>query len=166
MDVPPYILRPGTHHDEPYVAITWKMLIWHSDNYRWLAKHPYFYEMNERTIEIFKSKTTKVTIAGLASDPDYILGFVVYDPVAIHMISVRKGFWRMGIGTALFNSTKQNDGRIVRATHWTKVCEKLKSKNVVDLLYCPSLLNRPRHPSTLPGYEETGPQTWKSMSYD
>lgn len=129
------------------------MGVWMSPNYCWLPHRRTMIEMDERLKDLIdgreaigerpKQDPAAVIIASLKADDDCLLGYLAYDPVAIHWGFVKPQFRKLGVMTQLLNASGQNDGRTLRITHWSKLCEKLAVKR--KLIYTPSLLHRPKH---------------------
>jgi GNAT superfamily N-acetyltransferase len=106
----------------PFVASCWKQSYWRGSPWgQWLTWQV-FKNGHGRVVEELLSRS-QVNIAlvndGLEDDREY-MGFVVWEPMALHFVYVKPDFRRMGIGQALVHSTSlPQDLADVRITHAT-----------------------------------------------
>lgn len=124
----PITYREGKASDYAHIVITWTQSALASNFAAGIKKNTFIdhhKKIVQRTVE-----TQKILIACDPTDPDLIIGYVVYSasearPV-IHYVHVKVRFRGFGIGTELLNRVSPSS---FTATHKTWPARKLRRKD-------------------------------------
>lgn len=115
------LIRPAEATDRAFLIATWL------NNYRResyfaarICDAVFFSRHHEIVDELLRRST--VSVACDPQDKDCILGYMVWEPDALHWIYVKKSFRKLGIARELFRHSKlPEDLDGVQVTHATKM---------------------------------------------
>lgn len=116
------VIRDAQGTDLPFIYSTWlKNLYYGSHWFREIDKDRYFDKYKRVVTSLITHSTVK--IACLSSEPEVIIGYVVYRGDTLHWVYVKKAWRQMGIAKEL---VPVNDIRWV--SHLTKIGKQLRRK--------------------------------------
>lgn len=128
-----YLIREETPDDNAFILSSWKQS--YRATYPDLHSGPFFSSLEQQLRKI--RKRSKILVACDPERPEFIVGYVVYEPEAVHYIYVKEIRRENGVARELLKACGQNKHPIV-CTYWTRACERYAAKKPGALLYSPS----------------------------
>lgn len=139
--------------DHKFVCGTWKYSMYDDANYNWVPEAVFYTEVDRRCNGILRN--SKVRIATIQSDPDFIVGWACHYGLKLHYAFVRKEYRKLGVFKRLaqdaFGPEKEID-----CTHWTGYMNNYRNSKV-SYVYRPALLHK------TPGFGSSKRYHWERM---
>lgn len=113
------VVRAANANDVPFILSTWlRGLRYGNDWFALIDKDAYFTKYAVVVDNLLRN--SYVSVACLASDPEVIVGYIVYDVGVLHWVYVKKAWRRLGLAKQLVPYNP-----IERITHLTKLGQRL-----------------------------------------
>lgn len=118
------VIRTADIGDAPLVMATWLNGNRYGNSYfEDIVAHDYFRVYGKHIKKILTMPETRIDIACLESDPNMIIGYIVYTNESIHWMFTKKDYRKQGIAKMLYGQKK-----IAIATSKTKIGQSLIKK--------------------------------------
>ncbi len=113
-------LNPDKEGELPFVCATWKTSFWESSPFASRIKWQVFLRGHGPIIERLVANS-KVLVAVNPDEDSELVGYIVYEPDALHYCYVKSSYRGAGVGTALFQATGlPHDLDGIAITHGTR----------------------------------------------
>lgn len=121
-----WLFRSPRPEDESFLYSSWLRSYRDSPTMAGIPNTVYYKEMHECIESVLKRAT--VLVAANETDPDQILGYIVYEPGTIYWTYIKHPFRGHGIGKALENAALVNQEAPVKYTCKTRTSDSLVKK--------------------------------------
>lgn len=96
-----WIIRLGRPEDRPLIYATWLRGLYYGNKYYKTIDQSAYFATYPKVLEHLLNNSS-VQVACLSSDPDVVLGYVVYKGDTVHWIYVKRAWRGLGIAKSLF----------------------------------------------------------------